>query len=328
MPKRRFLVPLLLVVGLLAVPAASQAYITGVADQSYTMFNSPLYRQLFVHTPSSHRISRYLAPYDVADGNRKNSFFRDEFIRWYQAASANHVNMLVAFYHSELTPSKMPNTKVYQADVTKFIREFPHVKTYQPWNEANRGTIRHVLASPSPFQAAQYYKILHAVCRRCTIPALDVLDQNNIGPSLRYVAQFRAALRRLRVPTPRLWGLHNYSDTNRFSEARTKAILRAVPGQVWLTETGGIVNFGGAFPNRNGSGDKRAAKALTYMFKIAGSSNRLARLYIFQWSGATAVARFDAGLLDKAGKPRPGYVIVCRKLHGAKCTGLKVDSKH
>jgi len=28
----------------------------------------------------------------------------------------------------------------------------------------------------------------------------------------------------------------------------TKAFLKAVPGEVWLTETGGIVKFGSGFP--------------------------------------------------------------------------------
>ena len=106
------------------------------------------------------------------------------------------------------------------------------------------------------------------------------------------------------------------------------SVLAAVPGTVWLTETGGLVNFGGAFPNHNGSGDRRAASALTEMFRIAGSQHRIARLYIFQWNGASARARFDAGLLDPQGVPRPGYVVVCKTLHAKPCTGFKVDSKH
>src|ERR1700691_6393685 len=84
---------------------------------------------------------------------------------------------------------------------------------------------------------------------------------------------------------PSIWGLHNYSDTNRYSGSRTRAILAAVPGQVWRTETGGIVQFGSDFPNKKGSGLTRAAKALSYMFKIAASSSRIKRLYIYDWTG-------------------------------------------
>ena len=43
------------------------------------------------------------------------------------------------------------------------------------------------------------------------------------------------------------------------------AVLAAVPGELWLTETGGIVKFGGAFPNVKGSGLRRATKAGAYI---------------------------------------------------------------
>jgi hypothetical protein len=69
---------------------------------------------------------------------------------------------------------------------------------------------------------------------------------------------------------PGIWGLHNYSDINFFESWRTRQLVRALGGQVWLTETGGLVRFGEAFPNRNGSGLTRAAKALAYLFKVTG----------------------------------------------------------
>ena len=114
-----------------------------------------------------------------------------------------------------------------------------------------------------------------------------------------YIGEYKHEIARLKSPhAATLWGLHNYSDTNRFQSTRTRAILAAVPGQVWLTETGGIVQFGSAFPNKKGAGLTRAAKALSYMFKIAASNSRIKRLYIFQWPAASGAARFDAGLTD------------------------------
>ena len=169
----------------------------------------------------------------------------------------------------------------------KFIKLFPKVRQYQPWNETNRGNVAHLFSSPSAMQSAEYYKALRSVCHGCTLTGLDILDGPSVSPSLRYVAQFKHDISRLKVPMPQLWGLHNYSDTNRFQSTRTRAILAALPGQVWLTETGGIVKFGGAFPNKKGSGLERAAKALSFMFKLASSNSRIKRLYIFQWSGAT-----------------------------------------
>jgi hypothetical protein len=296
----------------------SASYLTGIGDQGTEMFGSPRWQQL--HT----KIARYIAPYDAAV--RPYSLMLAQ--RWIAAAEAQHQQVLVAFYHSEYTPTKMPSVSVYQRDVQKFIRLFPRVIQYQAWNETNRGTVveyvkgrRHIgLVSPTPMQSAAYYKALRAVCKGCTITGLDILDGPTIAPSLHYIAQFKLALAHLKVTLPRLWGFHNYSDTNRFSSSRTRAILAAVPGEVWLTETGGVVKFGPAFPNVKGSGLRRASRALSFMFHLAASNPRIKRLYIFQWSGARASARFDAGLTDPHFNPRPGYVVVCKQLHAAKCT--------
>ena len=93
-------------------------------------------------------------------------------------------------------------------------------------------------------------------------------------------------------------------------------MLAAVKGQVWLTETGGLVNFGGAFPNINGSGLTRAEKAVKYMFKLAASNKRITRLYIYNWFGELPTARFDAGLVNPDGSPRPAYLAVLKQLTG------------
>jgi hypothetical protein len=299
------------------VAHASASFLTGIGDQETEMFGNPLWKQL--HT----KIARYIAPYDAA----VRPYSLQAAARWIADAEAQHQQVLIAFYHSEYTPTRMPSVAAYTKDVQRFVKLFPRVRQYQAWNETNRGTIvervkgkRHVaLVSPSPTQSAEYYKALRAVCKGCTITGLDILDGPTIAPSLRYLAQFKRALAHLKVPMPHLWGFHNYSDTNRFSSSRTRAILAAVPGEVWLTETGGIVKFGGAFPNVKGSGLRRASKALTFMFHLAASNPRIKRLYVFQWSGSHGSVRFDAGLMDPHYNPRPGYVVVCKALHAAKC---------
>ncbi len=146
---------------------------------------------------------------------------------------------------------------------------------------------------------------LRKVCKGCTVTGLDLLDGVNMEPSLAYLKEFQ----RYAKPAPTIWGLHNYSDTNRNSTTRTKAFLKAVRGQVWLTETGGIVKFGSNFPGGR-KGQARAARALKLMFKIAASNSRIKRLYIFQWTGAPSSARFDAGLTNPNGTARPGYRVV------------------
>jgi hypothetical protein len=139
--------------------------------------------------------------------------------------------------------------------------------------------------------------------------ALDVLDQ---GDAVSYIKTF---LRYAKAPgNPKIWGLHNYSDTNRFRSRGTHRILRTVKGQVWLTETGGVVKFGRAFPYS----PARAAKATTYMFRLAKISRRISRMYIYQWTGAKRNARFDSGVIGPDGRPRPAYTVIRHKLgrHG------------
>jgi hypothetical protein len=145
------------------------------------------------------------------------------------------------------------------------------------------------------------------------VTGLDVLDQNNVKPSVAYVKRFL----RFAHPRPRYWGFHNYSDTNRFSTKRTDALLAATrSGQVWLTETGGIVQFGTNFPYNT----RRAARAVGCMFTLAKRNHRISRLYVYQFNGAPRDFSFDAGIINTDGTARPSWTVVknrtaraCRK---------------
>ena len=289
---------------------AAASFMTGIGDEQAEMFTNPLWQQL--HT----RIVRYIAPYDATV--HPDSLARAR--QWITAAEAQHQQILVAFYHSEHTPTRLPSVAQYKHDVQKFVKLFPNVKQYQAWDEANRGNVRGAFSSPSARANADYYQALLRVCTHCTVIGLDVLDAANIGPTLNYISEFKSEIGHLRTVMPKIWGLHNYSDINRLESWRTREISSALGGQVWLTETGGIVQFGGAYPNRNGSGLSRAANVLKFMFRVAGSQPQIKRLYIYDWTGGTRSTRFDAGLMDAHFGPRPGYVAVCRQLHATKCS--------
>jgi hypothetical protein len=291
------------------------SYLTGIGDEHSEMFGNALWKQL--HT----KIARYIAPYDAV----AHPYSLNKAIAWIHAAEAQHQQVLVAFYHSEYTSTKMPSVAVYQHDVEKFVKLFPHVRQYQSWDEANRGNLAHAFSSPSAVAAAEYYQALLRVCKGCTVIGLDVLDQANITPTLQYISEFKREIHRLETVMPTIWGLHDYSDVNRLESWRTRTLTQALGGQVWLTETGGIVQFGTAFANKHGSGLTRAAKVLKYTFAVAGSVPQIKRLYIFDWSGGTTSTRFDAGLTDAHNNPRPGYVVVCRELHAAHCA-VKMSS--
>ncbi len=299
--------------------ARGPSYATGIGDEQDEMFSNGLYLQL----PTT--IVRYIVPYDAAVRPRSLKWARE----WISEAKTDHRRVLVAFYHSEQTPRSMPSVATYKKDVAKFIKDFPQVREYQAWDEANRGYVSDgsaSFASPSAVQTAEYYQALKRDCTPCTVVGLDVLDNEAIGGTLAYVAEFKQEIYRLKTMMPTIWGLHNYSDLNHFQSWRTRDLVKAMGGQVWLTETGGVVKFGNAFPNKHGSGIKRAAKVLKYMFGVAAAVPQIKRLYIYDWTGGTASTRFDAGLMNAHDKPREGYVVVCRQLHAAHCNVRTVSN--
>jgi len=295
---RRVFVLSCLIAGLLALPGAAQArYVTGFSENNPKMFNSPLFTAL--HTT----IARYVLPWDFLDRPADKGVFD----AWIANARIDGVRPLVSFYVSRVKPKTLPSATRFDKMFGRFRAAYPDVKDISPWNEAN-AIRRGRYANPNARQAAAFYKIVKRRCAGCTIVGLDVLDSQNVRATVAYIKQFQRALHGRGLP--RVWGLHNYSDTNRFRNKGTRAVLAAVKGQVWLTETGGVVQFGRDFPfNEN-----RAAKALRYMFKLAASNPRLKRLYIYQWFGAPPHWSFDAGVVDIDGNARPGYQVVKSKL--------------
>ena len=175
------------------------------------------------------------------------------------------------------------------------------MRTIGVWNEANHRT------QPTfryPEQAARYFNVVRKRCRGCRIVAADVIDDKNM---VRWLARFSSVARGARI-----WGLHNYRDSNPRRGQRyggTKLLLRTVRGKVWLTETGGIVRFilpdgRTLFPYS----ERRANVAMGRVLRLAKQyRSRIARLYVYHWQQDTFGNHFDAGLLDNAGKPRPSY---------------------
>jgi hypothetical protein len=302
MTRRRLLIALTTAAAFVpaAVPASSDAYVTAIGDQQFGMFTDPLFTPLHIN-----RV-RYIAPYDAAV---KADFERRDVDLFLAAAKASHAKVLVSFSHSRrkgLT-KHLPSVREFRKDFKAFKTGYPQVKEYSPWNEANHSSQP---TAHNPKRAAELFIALKRNCKGCTIVALDVLDSTNVASTVKYIKTFQKYAKKGK---PKIWGLHNYSDTNRFRNKGTKTILKAVKGDLWLTETGGVVKFGGDFPYD----EDRAAKALTYLFtKLAPSNKRIKRLYLYQWSGAEVGARFDAGLLGPTGLPRPGYFVVRKKLTG------------
>ncbi|MBI5105475.1 MAG: hypothetical protein HZB46_10940 [Solirubrobacterales bacterium] len=275
-----------------APPTAERsALVVGIGAQGAAMFDQPAFRDLGI------RHARLVTAWDTT----RVKFERELVDAWMAAARRARVEPFVTFAHSRVHPSQLPGVEEYTAAVAEFRKRYPDVRVYAPWNEINHDSQP---TADHPERAADYYRALRDGCRGCTVVAADVLDQAGVT---RYLERFKA---RLGGEEPRLWGLHNYSHTNRFRNRGTREVLRAVRGDVWLTETGGVVQFGRAFPYSL----NRQARAIRYMFRLARSSPRIRRLYIYNWTGAPRDARFDAGLISPAGRPRPAYRAVARAL--------------
>jgi hypothetical protein len=295
---RRLVACLIASAALFVIPApASAAYVTAISDQQAEMFVNPLFQTLQIT-----RV-RYIVPYDVAS---KDDFARREADTFLQAAQLRRAKVLISFGHSRRAgrTKRLPSVAEFTREFKRFKRRYPQIREYSPWNEANHSSQP---TYKSPKRTADFFLALKRNCKGCTIVALDVLDSTNIKSTVSFIKKFK---RYAKKGKPRILGLHNYSDTNRFRNKGTKAVLKEWRGDIWLTETGGVVKFGASFPYS----EERAARALRYMFRLAESNRRIRRLYIYQWTGATREARFDAGLIGPDGAPRPGYFVVKEKL--------------
>ena len=266
----------------------------GLSDQNPETFTDPLFSLLGLH------YARLVIPWDAILRSP------EPLDNWIQAARHAGVQPLISFEHSASdqcpgSPCSAPSTPQYTAAFKAFRAKYGFIRDYSPWNEANhktQPTYRH------PEVAAVYYGIVKANCAGCHIVAADVLDEPNMT---KWITKFRRA----GGANARLWGLHNYRDTNRFRSIGTQTLLKLVKGQVWLTETGGIVRFTtakgvAALP----ADEKRAARSMRFLFRLVRDhAKRIKRVYIYNWR-SDPTNRFDAGLIGPDGKPRLTYDIV------------------
>ena len=296
---------------LLLVLAALQV---GIAENNSGLFSDPLFADLGV------KHVRVVVSYNVMTSRD------DELGRvtdYLNAARAQGIEPLVTFEHQRGAAERcrerrfrlrkpqcrLPTARSYRNHFRLFRKRFPWVRTYVAWNEINhftQPTYRH------PGAAARFADIARRECRGCQVVVADLLDQADSArarkpryrSTLRYIERFKKKLESPR----RYCGLHNYSDTNRFRDAGTRKIIKALGcKEIWLTETGGIFRFGSFKTSAS-----RQLRATKYMFTIAKRYKRIKRLYVYTFFGRVT-PRFDAGLVAR-GHPRPAYDYLRRKL--------------
>lgn len=287
-----------LALGALALPATAGArVIVGIGDQKPDMYaDARLYWLGIKHT-------RIVVSWEV----QRVPWERAWVDQWLQAARFAGVEPLVGFGHSwsETRRRVLPSVAQYRRAVRDFHHRYPWVHDYIAWNEGNhcsQPTCHH------PARAARYFDAVVDTCPSCRVVAGDVLDQPDMVSWLR---KFRRAARHI----PRIWGLHNYVDVNRLRSTGTKRLLAAVPGDVWITETGGVVHRGHYKGKAKFEESPSHAGAVTrYALGLAAEHHRIARVYLYHWSTESRNALWDSGLIGPRDHLRPGFVALTRFL--------------
>ena len=137
-------------------------------------------------------------------------------------------HLLRALPPQQLACAKAPTVTEYTKALKKFQKAYPGVKDIPPWNEVNRCQAQragNVIGQPTvchhrPKLAAQYYSAARKVFKGAKrSPAWTSSTSRTSSKTINYLKSF---LRHAK-PDPKFWGIHNYSDTNRFSTKRTKA---------------------------------------------------------------------------------------------------------
>jgi len=275
------------VVCVLAPAAApADARVIAIADQNAQTFTDPIWRSLEItHT-------RVNVAWDVATGVPDT-----RIVAMLDATQAAGVDVLVTW-----TPSgdRLPTEAEFTRAFLAFRQRWPSIHEFATWNEPNlRGTSTN--ADPSPL--VRYWEVMTARCLHCSVLAPELVDFPS-APA--WARRFERLLGRYDVA----WGLHNYRDANRFLPLRksvTAAMLRAVKGPIWLTETGGVVRFGQALA----FDESRAARATTRVFALSDlSPRRIPRVYLYHWRAPSRDLLWDSGLLSYDGQPRPAFWVL------------------
>ncbi len=276
-----------------AKPRAGAAHkIFGLGDQNTnSMYANPLFRALHVQA------TRYVANWDVA---LHNGYRRQRLDRWYAAAVAARVRPLLSFGGYGLR--RAPNVRQFGLAFKAALRRWPKVATWETWNEANHYT--QPITFHHPERAAAYAKVMRHICPRCQLLPLGIVLQGGSAAEDGWIAAWARAY----GGQPSVWGINDYSDTNKMREVSLASFLRRHPrGGVWLTEVAAFAKFSVQFPWDL----KRQARAVPEVIRAALTfPTRVQRVYYYQWRGERYGSRkvgWDTGLVTNRGRPRPAY---------------------
>ena len=286
--RRTLILPAVLLCVLMAPAVASAARpLYGMGDQNPTSYQDSRLLGL-----KKLKTARYAVPWDWYKDSTQTTLLN----WWMSTAKAAHKRPLISFnrnWHAS-GRKKIPSLKQYKHGFRLFRHRFPYVKDFSAWNEPN--------APEQPFykkpaKAAKFFNALRSACKKCSIVAADINDSKNM---VRWMRTYKRHVRKAKI-----WGLHNYKDTSsRNTRGTTKVFARMVRGQVWLTETGGLINRGGL---------KGQARSVKRVFTLTHQIKKIKRVYFYQWRGVRK-SHWDSAFLSPSGKKRPAFYTLKRKL--------------
>jgi hypothetical protein len=275
-----------------AADALTSSQIFGIGDQNDPdMFTDPLLMAL------KPKATRYIADLSTV---RTPGYARDQLDAWYLGAAAANLKMVIALQQFK---GRRPTDAAYQRDFRAFLARYPKVKEYAAFNEANHVTQPYY---HQPELAAHVAHLARLTCPRCTIVPLTLVlgYENDLG----YARRFMKALPRAdRVKM--IWGLSTYADTNRQTNQRLSRFVKAFPqGRIWVTEGAAWAQF--AKPTWPYNLQRQARTTKNVFGEALAFRSRIARLYWYEWRGTgNGDERWDSGLLDADGEPRPAYAV-------------------
>lgn len=297
-----------LAVALTTASTASARVTIGIGQQTIEIFRSPEWRAL--NAPDV----RYVTPWDTAFDPAQ----LDKLDTWMTAAREAGARVMIGFhrsYRSERDANRLPSLREYRRAFRALRERYPDVRTWIPWNEANNAGS---LTGRNPKRAAGFYNVVKAECPGCQVVAGDVLDQRNLES---WLTRYKRHLK----TRPTIWGLHNYHDANQRIDRSTRLMLRLTRGQLWFTETGGVVKM--RVQGKDGMitknyGIRRAAKATRHVLNLSKISPRITRIYLYHWLAPSRFTTWDSALTNHKMKPRVTYKVVKRWLRNARRANL------
>jgi len=268
--------------------------LVGFADQNPPMFSDQRFLDLGI------RHARLNIPWDVLEEPTTLA----NVDAWMLGAEAAGVRPLLTIDRSRRPgmQSVSPTAGQVATSVRSWRARWPgQVTQISSWNEGN--------INKRPELVAQWYLAILSACPGCTVMGADLVDRSNAGS---WAQRFIVAAKR----APKVWGLHNYIDSNNFKTTNTNAFLKAVPGEVWLTETGGVLSRRNPGAKFLGTGPAHASRATSYLLKtiVRLSPKRIRRVYLYSWATPSTDNTWDSGVIGPDGRERPTLRVVQRYL--------------